>query len=295
MVSKIRSLGLGGISGYEVSVECYLSGGLPCFEIVGLPDTAVKEARERVRAAVKNCGVKFPVSRITVNLAPANTKNAGTVYDLPVMLGILAAAGYIEPLPEDSAFFGELSLSGELRPVTGALPMALAAERIGIPKLFVPADNAPEAAYAAGGAVYPVSDINQLLNHLNGTERIAPVEPKEPVPVYPQTLDFSEVKGQDNVKRALEVAAAGGHNHPAGGAARRRQKHAQQAPAHNPAGHEPRRDAGVHGNPFRHGPHRQGQSHRHNASVPRPASYDLGHSHGRRHLKPEARGDFAGA
>lgn len=212
MVSKIRSLGLGGISGYEVSVECYLSGGLPCFEIVGLPDAAVKEARERVRAAVKNCGVKFPVSRITVNLAPANTKKAGTVYDLPVMLGILAAAGYIEPLPEDSAFFGELSLSGELRPVTGALPMALAAERIGIPKLFVPADNAPEASYAAGVAVYPVSDVNQLLNHLNGTELIAPAEPKEPVPVYPQTLDFSEVKGQDNVKRALEVAAAGGHN-----------------------------------------------------------------------------------
>jgi len=212
MVSKIRSLGLGGISGYEVSVECFLSGGLPCFEIVGLPDVAVKEARERVRAAVKNCGVKFPVSHITVNLAPANTKKAGTVYDLPVMLGILAAAGYIEQLPEDSAFFGELSLSGELRPVTGALPMALAAERIGIPKLFVPADNAPEASYAAGVAVYPVSDINQLLNHLNGTEQIAPMEPKEPVPVYPQTLDFSEVKGQDNVKRALEVAAAGGHN-----------------------------------------------------------------------------------
>jgi magnesium chelatase family protein len=212
MVSKIRSLGLGGISGYEVSVECYLSGGLPNFDVVGLPDAAVKEARERVRAAVKNCGVKFPVSRITVNLAPANTKKAGTVYDLPVMLGILAAADYIDPLPEDSAFFGELSLSGELRPVTGALPMALAAERLGIPKLYVPADNAAEASYASGVAVYPVADVNQLLNHLDGTDPIKPVEPKEPVPVYPQTLDFSEVKGQDNVKRALEVAAAGGHN-----------------------------------------------------------------------------------
>jgi magnesium chelatase family protein len=212
MVSKIRSLGLGGISGYEVSVECYLSGGLPSFEVVGLPDAAVKEARERVRAAVKNCGVKFPVSRITVNLAPANTKKAGTVYDLPVLLGILAAADYIDPLPEDSAFFGELSLSGELRPVTGALPMALAAERIGIAKLFVPADNAAEASYATGVAVYPVKDVNQLMNHLDGTDPIKAVEPMEPAAVYPQTLDFSEVKGQDNVKRALEVAAAGGHN-----------------------------------------------------------------------------------
>ncbi|SHH76380.1 magnesium chelatase family protein [Sporobacter termitidis DSM 10068] len=212
MVSKIRSLGLGGISGYEVSVECYLSGGLPSFDIVGLADIAVKEARERVRAAIKNCGIKFPVSRITVNLAPANTKKAGTVYDLPVMLGILAAADYIGPLPEDGAFFGELSLSGELRPVTGALPMALAAERAGIAKLFVPADNAAEASYASGVTVYPIANVSQLLNHLDGTEPIAPVEPKEPAPVYPQTLDFSEVKGQDNVKRALEVAAAGGHN-----------------------------------------------------------------------------------
>ena len=150
MVTTVRSLGLQGISGYEVTVECFLSGGLPAFDVVGLGDTAVKEARERVRAAIKNCGAKFPVSRITVNLAPANLKKEGTVYDLPLLLGILAGEGEIDAPDPASAFIGELSLTGALRPISGVLPMAMAAARAGVKTLYVPAANAAEATLAAG-------------------------------------------------------------------------------------------------------------------------------------------------
>ena len=212
MMGHVRSMGLRGLEGYEISVECYITNGLPGFDVVGLPDTAVKEARERVRAAIKNCGFKFPVSRITLNLAPAGTKKTGTVYDLPILLGILEASGLVKLPKAPCAFLGELSLEGKLRPVAGVLPMALAAKELGVQELYVPRENAAEATLADGLTVYGVGSVPELCAHLSGTRPLTPEIPWQPDRGEAELPDFRDVKGQENVKRALEIAAAGGHN-----------------------------------------------------------------------------------
>ena len=168
MLCNVNTVSLTGIQGKLVTAECYISGGLPGFEIVGLPDAAVKEARDRVRAAAKSSGIPFPVSRITVNLAPANLKKSGSHYDLPILLSILGAAGSVRRPSSECAFLGELGLDGKIRPISGVLPMALAAKAAGIQNIYVPAENAPEATLARGPAIYGVASLSQLAAGLNG-------------------------------------------------------------------------------------------------------------------------------
>ena len=213
MLAKVESYGLVALNGYPVTVETDIASGLPNYEMVGLPDAAVRESRERVHAAIRHSGFMFPQARITVNLAPADLKKEGSVYDLPIALSILEADGALKPTPKGMIVLGELALDGAVRPISGILPMLIDAYDKGYSVFYVPKDNAAEAAYIRGATVFPVENLASLVQHLRGETPITPAEPKPFCGgTYRNTVDFSEIKGQEAAKRAAEVAVAGNHN-----------------------------------------------------------------------------------
>lgn len=214
MLAKVASCATIGLEGVLIEVEVDASFGQPGMVIVGLPDTAVQESRERVRAAIRNAGVRFPLGKVTVNLAPADIRKEGPAYDLPIALGVLMAADAIYAEVEDAVFIGELSLDGTVRPTAGVLPMVAYAAEQGRKRAFVPWDNADEAALVEGIDIFPVDNLAGLIRHLHGDAPILPYQgvPERYEPIDAETLDFAYIRGQEQVKRGLEVASAGAHN-----------------------------------------------------------------------------------